>query len=115
MKNYFNFRGPMVLHILIYYDRSDRLWSAHCLDFNLVEDGHHPAEAERHLFATIKSYLGETKRRKMSSDEVFSPAPQFFWDLIIGSIPLKVRTEPEKLPIPYLTFKSSPINAPDSV
>lgn len=115
MDNYFSFDEPFVLHILIYYDTSDKVWSAHCLDFSLVEDGNNPEEAEMRLAKTVKSYLKAVRDKKMKKEEIYSPAPQFFWDLIMSSNKIKVRRQPKKFPIPYLAFKSKPINASASL
>lgn len=111
MKNYFDFESPFILHILVYYDRSEKVWCAHCLDFNLVEDGRNLEEAEKRLASVVKSYLKEAKLRKLKKDEVYAPAPQFFWDLIMKSQKIKVRRESKKFLIPYLSFRSPPVDA----
>lgn len=111
MKQIFNPKGPFVLHILTYYDRSEKAWCAHCLDFNLVEDGSTSQEAEDRLASTVASYLSEVSRRRMKEDEIYAPAPQFFWDLIAKAQRIKVRRQTKRFPLPYLSFRARPLGS----
>lgn len=111
MKQIFNPKGPFVLHILTYYDRSEKVWCAHCLDFNLVEDGATSEDAESRLAATVASYLSEVSRRRMKEEEIYAPAPQFFWDLISKAQQIKVCRRTKRFPLPYLSFRASPLSS----
>ena len=102
------FRYP--IHILTFYDRSEKAWTSYCLDFNLAEDGNSREKSEKRLFEVISSYLAEAKNKHMTAEEIYSAAPKFFWDLIVKSRPIKVRREPKKVSFPYLTFQSPPQN-----
>ena len=115
MDDLFNAKGPFILHLIVYYSRSERVWTAHCLDFNLVEDGDSPEQAEKRLLQSVNSYIQEAKKRKMTASEVYARAPQPFWDMLIKSKPAKVRTSPRKSSMPYMTFRSPPVSLQDAV
>jgi predicted RNase H-like HicB family nuclease len=111
MKQRFNPKGPFTLNILVYYERSSRIWCAHCLDFDLVEDGNTPEEAENNLKVTISSYIDEADKKGMTAEQVYKSAPLFFWDLLTKAEVIKVRREPKHFPMGYISHKAPPLNA----
>jgi len=105
--------GPFTLHILVYYDRSERGWSAHCLDFDLVEDGDSFEQAFKRLRKTVACYIEEAVSQNLTLEELNARAPQSYWELLEASQIEEVQSEAsQSLPLPYMLFKSGPISDP---
>lgn len=69
------------LRILVYpeSEEGETYYSAHCLDFDLVEGGKTPEEAIKNLEDVIREHIEYANQNNLL-DHLFNPAPPEFWN-----------------------------------
>ncbi len=64
------------LHVLI--EREDELYTAHCLEFDIVSEGNTVNQAEKNIIQAILDHLTFCIAYE-NMDRIFNPAPKEFW------------------------------------
>lgn len=93
MTNCLKLEDVPAANILIYFDQEDSIWIAHCLEFDLLEEGEDKVEAVFNLLQVILSELMECLHDGVSP---FHPAPAEFWSKWMEAKPFSLRQELEK-------------------
>ena len=65
------------LHVLI--EREDELYTAHCLEFDIVSEGNTVKQAEKNIIQAILDHLTFCIAYE-NMDRIFNPAPKEFWN-----------------------------------
>ena len=65
------------LHVLI--EREDELYTAHCLEFDIVSEGNTVKQAENNIIQAILDHLTFCIAYE-NMDKIFNPAPKEFWN-----------------------------------
>lgn len=65
------------LHVLI--EREDELYTAHCLEFDIVSEGNTVRQAEKNIIQAILDHLTFCIAYE-NMDKIFNPAPKEFWN-----------------------------------
>lgn len=77
---------PMKLHVLI--EKEDDLFTAHCLEFDVVAEGNSMMEAKRNIVKSIESYISFAFENNLIKT-MFSSAPSEDWYKFFKSEKLK--------------------------
>ncbi|MFQ5823257.1 MAG: type II toxin-antitoxin system HicB family antitoxin [bacterium] len=81
------------VHVLI--EQEEDLYTAHCLEFDIVADGKTIEEVEKNILDAIVSHVGFCVAYN-NIDKILNPAPQEFWTkFYFGSEKLREYTFPE--------------------
>lgn len=82
------------VHIIV--DKEDDLFSAHCLEFDLVGEGSSIEEAEKSIVNNIVNYVTFAISKGLFN-KIINPAPPEYWNKLIHSKFLKpIPIEPDK-------------------
>ena len=65
------------IHVLI--EREDELYTAHCLEFDIVSEGNTVKQAEKNIIQAILDHLTFCIAYE-NMDRIFNPAPKEFWN-----------------------------------
>ncbi len=68
---------PIELHVLI--EKEDDLFTAHCLEFDIVSEGNTVKQAEKNIIQAILDHLTFCIAYE-NMDRIFNPAPKEFWN-----------------------------------
>ncbi|MFH1562609.1 MAG: hypothetical protein ABIF11_04215 [Nitrospirota bacterium] len=79
-----NRRGMFHLDVLI--EKEANLYTAHCLQFDLVADGKTKEEVKKNILDVIVEYISFAYRNNWERF-VFKPAPQEYWEKLCHSRP----------------------------
>lgn len=69
----------VVLEVLIEFNEEFEVWTAHCLDFDLIVDGASPEEVKESIISCINTYV-EIAIEKNALDNVLRPARDECWE-----------------------------------
>lgn len=102
------------VHVII--EKEDELFSAHCLEFDLVGEGHTIKESQRSLLNNIVNYVTYGISNE-GFDKIINPAPPEYWNKLLHSErledykipPMKPNTNSESS-FPFLRDLSGLIN-----
>lgn len=98
----------IALNILVYEDKNEDVWLAHCLELDLVEDGENKLDATLFLLRTIVAQI-----RECSKDNVpfIHPAPKEYWEKLHLAKPfslLKELAQQSQFPLRHVVIKELP-------
>ena len=79
-----NRRGIFHLDVLI--EKENSLYTAHCLQFDLVADGKTKEEVKKNILDIIVEYVSFAYKNNWERF-VFKPAPQEYWEKLCHSRP----------------------------
>ncbi|MBI4125351.1 MAG: hypothetical protein HY466_05425 [Deltaproteobacteria bacterium] len=85
--------GGVALNILVYFDKEDETWIAHCLELDLVEDGDDKLDATLHLLEMMAAQVQECKKDHIN---FIHPAPAEYWYKLHQAKPFSLIKELEK-------------------
>ena len=94
-------RSPhFLLNVLLY--REDGMWTAHCLQLDLVECARTLEQAESNVLDVIRAHI-EYALEHDNMEHLFHPAPAEYWQLFLRSTPIgnrTIRLHPERVRLP---------------
>jgi hypothetical protein len=78
-----------LLNVLLY--RADGMWTAHCLQLDLVECARTQEQAQSNVLDVIRAHI-EYALEHDNMEHLFQPAPAEYWQLFLRSTPIGSRT-----------------------
>jgi predicted RNase H-like HicB family nuclease len=92
------------VHVLI--EQEEELYTAHCLEFDIVADGKTIEEAEKNILDAIVDHVTFCIATD-NIDKILNPAPKEYWNkFYFGSEKLREYTFPEDYPQDDINLKS---------
>jgi hypothetical protein len=91
-----------LLNVLLY--REDGMWTAHCLQLDLVECARTLPGAQSSILDVIRAHI-EHALEHDNMEHLFRPAPAEYWQLFLRSKPIgsrTVRLHPERSRLPAI-------------
>lgn len=97
----------IIINVHVIIEKEDDLFSAHCLEFDLVGEGKTIKKAQKSIINNIINYITFAISKGLF-DKIFHPAPPEYWDKLIRSqfngaweIPRDKKPTPCDSPFPF--------------
>jgi len=107
----------IVIKVNIIIEKEDELFSAHCLEFDLVGEGNTVEDAEKSIINNIVNYITFAISKGLFN-KIINPAPPEYWNKLIHSElrkPISITPDKnalsKKTSFPFLNDLSGEINS----
>jgi predicted RNase H-like HicB family nuclease len=79
--NNLNEKSKIRFDVLIEFDEEEQVWTARCLQMNLLVDGDTIEEVKKNIRDCVTDYI-QIAIEKGITQEMFIPAPKKYWDKV---------------------------------